>query len=63
MEAQREMTLEEIVNNLPEGHKAKKEYKKLLSDSWFLNCLQGAGVDSWNGYEEAQEMYQELGEK
>lgn len=60
MEAQREMTLEEIVNNLPENHKAKKEYKNLLEDSIFLDCLNGQGVDNWSGYGDAQQAFEEL---
>jgi len=58
----REMTLEEIVKSLPEGHKAREEWKQLMKDSWFLDCLNAAGVDNWGGYEEAIEMRQELGE-
>jgi len=28
----------------------------LEEDSKFLGCLQGAGVDNWDGYDDAQEM-------
>lgn len=34
---------------------SKEEYDKLLEDSIFLNCLERAGVDNWDGYEVAQE--------
>lgn len=34
----------------------KEEYEELLEDSKFLICLQGAGVDNWDGYSYAQEM-------
>jgi len=36
-----------------------KEYNKLCRDSDFLNCLERAGVDNWDGYEFALEDYQE----
>lgn len=39
---------------------SKKEYEELLKDSQFLDCLQGAGVDNWEGYEYAQEMMKEM---
>ena len=32
------------------------ELEDLVNDSKFLNCLYSAGVDSWEGYEAAQEM-------
>lgn len=35
---------------------ALNEYSRLASDSDFLQALHAAGVDSWDGYEEAQEM-------
>lgn len=35
------------------------DYEKLEEDSMFLNCLRGAGVDNWDGYEVAQEAFQE----
>ena len=39
------------------------EYDELLADSAFLACLQEAGVDNWDGYEAAQEMFEsEYGE-
>jgi hypothetical protein len=31
----------------------KEEYDELKEDSRFLRCLQGAGVDDWEGYEYA----------
>jgi hypothetical protein len=38
---------------------SEEEYKSLLSDSNFLLCLQGAGVDNWEGYDYAKEDYAE----
>jgi hypothetical protein len=37
----------------------KKEYEGLLDDYFFLMCLNGAGVDNWSGYGDAQKTYQE----
>lgn len=36
---------------------SKKEYDFLKSRSLMLNLLEGAGVDNWNGYEEAMDSY------
>lgn len=38
----------------------RKEYDDLLDDSLLLNCLEGAGVDNWQGYDYAMEEYQAL---
>lgn len=35
------------------------EYEELISDSKFLQALVGAGVDNWDGYEYACEIFQE----
>lgn len=35
------------------------EYAELLNESNVLACLYAAGVDSWEGYEEAMEMRDE----
>jgi len=37
-----------------------KEYEQLLKDSEWLSCLEGAGVDNWCGYSDAQEMLEQL---
>ena len=34
-----------------------KEYKELLDSSFFLLCLQNAGVDNWSGYSIAMKEY------
>lgn len=34
----------------------KEEYDELIEQVEFLECLRGAGVDNWDGYEYAQEM-------
>ena len=35
-----------------------KKYNKLAADSQFLDALYAAGVDSWEGFEQAQEIYE-----
>ena len=34
----------------------KATYSKLVQDSEFLSALMAMGVDSWDGYEAAQEL-------
>ena len=38
---------------------SEDEYKRLLQDSRFLDCLENAGVDNWDWYEEAWKAYEE----
>ena len=35
------------------------EYEQLKEDSAFLSALEQAGVDNWDGYDFAREIYQE----
>lgn len=35
----------------------KEEYDRLLNDSEKLSCLEACGVDNWQGYDDAMEMY------
>lgn len=35
------------------------EYKNLLEDSLMLEALDAGGVDNWEGYAEAMEIYHE----
>jgi hypothetical protein len=35
------------------------EYNELVADQKFLRCLEAAGVNDWDGFEVAQEMFQE----
>jgi hypothetical protein len=37
----------------------KTEYEDLLEDQKLLLCLQGAGVDNWQGYDYAMELFRE----
>lgn len=36
---------------------SKKEYESLKDDSFKLECLEGGGVDNWEGYDFAMEEY------
>ena len=49
----------------PEGSVTLTEaaYDELSEDSRFLCALRNAGVDNWDGYEEAQEMVKEWDEE
>lgn len=38
------------------------DYEELVADHRFLECLQSASVDNWEGYDDAIEMFQEEGE-
>ncbi len=40
----------------------EKEYQKLLDEQLFLDCLRGAGVDNWDGYDYAIDSYHECKE-
>jgi hypothetical protein len=42
---------------------SKAEYESLLEDSNKLLALEGAGVDNWEGYDEAMEMMREMNEE
>ena len=34
-----------------------QEYNDLMKDREFLDCLRTAGVDNWDGFSEAAEMF------
>ena len=38
---------------------SKEEYESLVEDSDFLHALRAAGVDNWEGYSEAVDIYGE----
>jgi hypothetical protein len=52
---QREMTLKEWCNKLPDFHLVNKELKILLKRDEILTALESYGVDNWEGYSEALE--------
>ncbi len=37
----------------------KQEYNEMLNHIEFLNCLEACGVDNWDGYSDAWEMFDE----
>jgi hypothetical protein len=37
---------------------SKREYEELLKKVHFLECLEACGVDNWEGYDEAWELYE-----
>lgn len=37
----------------------KEEYERLVRDSELLGCLEACGVDNWNGWDDAMEMFAE----
>lgn len=36
----------------------KTDYNRLIDDSGFLDALHAAGVDNWDGYEEALKQHE-----
>ncbi len=38
----------------------KEEYEKLIEDANMLAALEGAGVDNWQGYDMAIDLYNEM---
>lgn len=36
---------------------SKQEYEKLVADSNFLECLEQSGVDNWEWYDAARDLY------
>jgi hypothetical protein len=36
-----------------------KEYQTLVDSKSLLDCLEAAGVDNWDGYDYARQMYDE----
>ncbi len=35
----------------------KSEYESLLEDSKWLRCIENAGVDNWDGFDYARELF------
>lgn len=38
----------------------KEEYDSLIEDSIMLSALHGAGVDNWDGFDHALELFEEM---
>ena len=50
--------IQELLANIEGYTLVKTNYLiDLTDDSNFLDCLRAAGVDNWDGYENAQEMF------
>jgi hypothetical protein len=41
----------------------RKEYTRLQERDQWLECLEAAGVDNWDGYEYAQELLTDVQER
>lgn len=39
---------------------SKREYDRLVKDSEWLSCLEAAGVDNWQGFDDARQIQQDL---
>lgn len=37
-----------------------KEYQTLIKDQIKLDCLEGCGVDNWQGWDDAMDMMREM---
>lgn len=48
-----------ILNDNIEVNISKKLYEELLAGSKWAAALEAAGVDNWDGYDEARRIYQE----
>ena len=49
-----------VASLIAENTKLKAQVKQMTWSVDFLDCLHGAGVDNWVGYEMAQETMSEL---
>lgn len=38
---------------------SEEEYQSLLDDQLWLSCLENSGVDNWDGYDYARELFNE----
>lgn len=52
--------LDKILNKPKTVTISIEEYNDLLDDAEFLNALRMAGVDNWDGYDEAIDIYQSV---
>lgn len=41
----------------------RKMFEKIVDDSNFLDCLKACGVDNWDGYSQAVEMFNQQEEQ
>lgn len=53
------MSVDKIAKSMETVELTKEAYDELVADQEFLNCLRACGVDNWEGYDLAAEMFQE----
>lgn len=56
---QSEMTLKEWCSQLPKSHRVNRELNELLETDKWANAMTAAGVDNWDGYEDALDMIED----
>lgn len=54
--------IQEFLRNAETVTITKDEYESLLEDSNFLCALESAGVDNWDGYDYARDIFVDMGE-
>jgi hypothetical protein len=52
-----ESTLLELVETLPQGHKARQEFKELQEKAEKFESLCAHGVDNWGGWDDAMQEF------
>lgn len=48
-----------IIRCKPCFDKHEKEFERLKENNKWLECLEAAGVDNWQGFDEARELFHE----
>lgn len=52
--------LKDIIMDINNVSISKEEYDELLDKAMFLYALESCGVDNWDYYDMAKEMYREM---
>lgn len=56
-----ESIIDELISTLSKYSLIEtKDLESLIEDEKFLIALRGCGVDNWEGYEDAKEIYSEM---
>ena len=53
------MSVDKVAEAMDTIEITRKEYDRLVKDSEWLSCLEAAGVDNWEGYDEALSILHE----
>ena len=53
------MSVDKIADVLDTIELSRADYNELVRRESFLSCLESCGVDNWEGYDYAIEMFQE----